>query len=89
MLGQASRRLIAAREPLDARPSAVTSDVVVVDRGTHLILDVVNEGSDVHDLAVDGGSSRTPMLDPNESQRLDLGRVSADMRTLCTRSGGC
>jgi hypothetical protein len=65
----------------------VTPDVVVVDRGTHLILDVVNEGNDVHDLAVDGGSSRTRMLDPGESQRLDLGRVSADIRTLCTLSG--
>jgi hypothetical protein len=27
------------------------------------------------------------MLDPGESQRLDLGRVSADIRTLCTLSG--
>jgi nitrite reductase (NO-forming) len=65
----------------------VTPDVVLVDPGTHLILDVVNEGNDVHDLAVDGGSSRTRMLDPGESQRLDLGRVSADIRTLCTLSG--
>ena len=41
----------------------------------------------VHDLAVDGGSSRTRMLDPGESQRLDLGRVTADIRALCTLSG--
>jgi len=27
------------------------------------------------------------MLDPGESQRLDLGRVSADIRTLGTLSG--
>ena len=65
----------------------VTPDVVVVDPGTHLILDVGNDGNDVHDLAVDGGSSRTRMLDPGESQRLDLGHVSADIRTLCTLSG--
>jgi nitrite reductase (NO-forming) len=65
----------------------VTPDVVVVDPGTHLILDVVNDGDEVHDLAVDGGSSRTRMLDPGESQQLDLGRVSADIRTLCTLSG--
>jgi hypothetical protein len=65
----------------------VTPDVVVVDPGTHLILDVVNDGDDVHDLAVDGGSSRTRMLDPGESQRLDLGRVSADIRALCTLPG--
>jgi nitrite reductase (NO-forming) len=65
----------------------VTPDVVVVDPGTHLILDVVNDGDEVHDLAVDGGSSRTRMLDPGESQQLDLGRVTADIRTLCTLSG--
>jgi nitrite reductase (NO-forming) len=65
----------------------VTPDVVVVDPGTHLILDVVNDGDEVHDLAVDGGSSRTRMLDPGESQRLDLGRVSADIRALCTLPG--
>ena len=65
----------------------VTPDVVVVDRGTRLILDVVNEGDDVHDLAVDGGSSRTRMLDPGESQRLDLGRVGGDVRALCTIPG--
>ena len=65
----------------------VTPDVVVADRGTHLILDVVNEGNDVHDLAVDGGISRTRLLDPGESQRLDLGSVSADIRMLCTLSG--
>jgi nitrite reductase (NO-forming) len=65
----------------------VTPDVVVVDPGTHLILDVVNDGDEVHDLAVDGGSSRTRMLDPGESQQLDLGRVTADIRTLCTLPG--
>jgi nitrite reductase (NO-forming) len=65
----------------------VTPDVVVVDPGTHLVLDVVNDGDDVHDLAVDGGSSRTRMLDPGESQRLDLGRVGADIRALCTLPG--
>ena len=65
----------------------VTPDVVVVDPGTHLILDVVNDGSDVHDLAVDGGSSRTRMLDPGESQRLELGRVTADIQAVCTLSG--
>jgi nitrite reductase (NO-forming) len=65
----------------------VTPDVVAVDRGTHLILDVVNEGNGVHDLAVDGGASRTRMLEPGESQRLDLGRVSADIQAVCTLSG--
>ena len=54
---------------------------------THLILDVVNDGDEVHDLAVDGGTSRTRMLEPGESQRLDLGLVTADIRTLCTLPG--
>jgi hypothetical protein len=65
----------------------VTPDVVAVDPGTHLILDVRNDGDGVHDLAVDGGSSRTRMLDPGESQRLDLGRVTGDVRALCTLPG--
>jgi hypothetical protein len=65
----------------------VTPDVVAVDPGTHLILDVVNDGDEAHDLAVEDGSARTRMLDPGESQRLDLGRVSANMRALCTVSG--
>jgi nitrite reductase (NO-forming) len=65
----------------------VTPDVVAVDPGTHLILEVANDGDEVHDLAVDGGSSRTRMLDPGQSQRLDLGRVTADIRALCTVSG--
>lgn len=65
----------------------VTPDVVAVDPGTHLILDVVNSGDEVHDLAVDGGSPRTRMLAPGESQRLDLGRVTADIRMLCTLPG--
>jgi nitrite reductase (NO-forming) len=65
----------------------VTPDVVAVDPGTHLILDVVNDGDEVHDLAVEGGPARTRMLDPGESQRLDLGRVTADTRALCTLPG--
>lgn len=65
----------------------VTPDVVAVEPGTHLILDVVNDGDEVHNLAVDGGPSRTRMLDPGESQRLDLGRVTEDIRALCTLSG--
>jgi uncharacterized cupredoxin-like copper-binding protein len=65
----------------------VTPDVVLVDPGTHLVLDVVNDADGVHDLAVDGGASHTRMLDPGDSQRLDLGRVTADIQALCTLSG--
>jgi hypothetical protein len=32
----------------------VTPDRLVVDRGTHLVLDVVNDGDEAHDLAAPG-----------------------------------
>lgn len=62
----------------------VTPDAVVVDRGTRLILDVANHGDAVHNLAVDGGSARTRMLDSGASQRLDLGTVTDDIHMWCT-----
>lgn len=62
----------------------VTPDVIVVDPGTHLILDVRNEGDGIHDLAIDGGSSRTRMLEPGESQRLDLGTITKTAKAWCT-----
>jgi hypothetical protein len=60
----------------------VTPGTLVVDRGTHLVLAVVNEGDEVHDLALQHGGLRTRMLEPGESQRLDLGLVTG--RLLCT-----
>ena len=60
----------------------VTPGTLVVDRGTHLVLNVVNEGDEVHDLALEDGRLRTRMLEPGESQRLDLGLVAG--RLLCT-----
>jgi nitrite reductase (NO-forming) len=70
----------------------VTPDRLVVDRGTHLMLDVVNDGDEVHDLALEGGP-RTDRLDPGQSQRLDLGVITSSLPELyCTlpghRSGG-
>lgn len=62
----------------------VTPDVIVVDPGTHLILEVRNDGDGIHDLAIDGGSSRTRMLDPGESQRLDLGTITQTVDAWCT-----
>lgn len=65
----------------------VTPDELVVDRGTHVVLDVVNEGDEVHDLALDGGP-RTRRLDPGRSQRLDLGTMTRSPPELyCTLSG--
>jgi nitrite reductase (NO-forming) len=65
----------------------VTPDRLVVDRGTHLVLDVVNEGDEVHDLALAGGP-RTNRLDPGRSQRLDVGVISSSLPELyCTLPG--
>jgi nitrite reductase (NO-forming) len=65
----------------------VTPDRLVVDPGTHLVLDVVNEGDEVHDLALEGGA-RTRRLDPDKSQRLDLGVITSDPPELyCTLPG--
>jgi nitrite reductase (NO-forming) len=65
----------------------VTPDRLVVDRGTHLVLEVVNEGEAVHDLAL-GDSRRTKRLDPGESQRLDLGVLTTSVPQLyCTLPG--
>ncbi|MQA73653.1 MAG: hypothetical protein GEU88_04770 [Solirubrobacterales bacterium] len=61
----------------------VTPDVLKVVRGTHVVLNVVNEGDEDHDLAVDGGA-RTSTLSPGQSERLDLGRVVDDWAAWCT-----
>jgi nitrite reductase (NO-forming) len=65
----------------------VTPDQLVVDRGTHVVLKVINEGDEVHDLALDGGS-RTRRLQPGQAQRLDLGVISGNLPELyCTLPG--
>jgi nitrite reductase (NO-forming) len=65
----------------------VTPDVVEVNPGTHLILNVVNEGDEDHNLALYGGATSTRMLNPGESQRLDVGTVTGDIKAWCTISG--
>src|SRR5918994_1874711 len=64
----------------------VTPDVLEVARGTHVVLDVVNEGDEDHDLAVEGGA-KTRTLGPGESEHLDLGTVTDDLDFLCTLPG--
>jgi nitrite reductase (NO-forming) len=64
----------------------VTPDVVVVDHGTRLVLEVVNKAGEVHDLAVPGGP-HTRLLSPGQSQRLDLGLVTSRLAAWCTVSG--
>jgi hypothetical protein len=64
----------------------VTPDVVTVDAGTHLVLHVVNRSDERHDLAVSGGSVRTPVLAPGAWSRLDLGTVRHGVDAWCTIS---
>jgi nitrite reductase (NO-forming) len=65
----------------------VTPDRLVVDRGTHVVLKVVNEGDEVHDLALQSGA-RTRRLDSGQAQRLDLGVISGNLAELyCTLPG--
>jgi nitrite reductase (NO-forming) len=65
----------------------VTPDRLLLDRGTQLVLEVVNEGDEVHDLVLEEGP-RTRKLDPGESQRLDLGVLSGSVPELyCTLPG--
>jgi nitrite reductase (NO-forming) len=65
----------------------VTPDQLLVDRGTHLVLEVVNEGDEVHDLALEAGP-RTNRLDPGQAERLDLGVITSTRPQLyCTLPG--
>jgi nitrite reductase (NO-forming) len=64
-----------------------TPDQLLVDRETHLVLDVVNESDEIHDLALEGGPG-TDRLDPGQSQRLDLGVITTSPPELyCTLPG--
>ncbi len=64
----------------------VTPDVLKVARGTHVVLEVVNEGDEDHNLSVQGGA-KTRMLGPGETDRLDLGTVTDDLDLWCTLPG--
>jgi nitrite reductase (NO-forming) len=64
----------------------VTPDVLEVVRGTHVVLNVVNEGDEEHDLSVDGGPN-TRTLSPGQSEHLDLGTVVGVRAAECTLPG--
>jgi len=65
----------------------VTPDRLVVERGTHLVLDVANDADEAHDLALPNGA-HTRRLDPGQSQRLDLGVITNQPPELyCTLPG--
>jgi plastocyanin len=56
---------------------------LVVEPGTRVILAVSNEGGEDHDLAAEDGNFATPVLEPGESHRLDLG-VVGEAHAICT-----
>ena len=61
----------------------ISPDVVEVEAGTHVVVEVANEAGGHHDLAVEDGP-RTAVLAPGETERLDLGPVTADRSARCT-----
>jgi nitrite reductase (NO-forming) len=63
----------------DVRPGTL-----VVDRGTHVVLNVTNTGHEDHDLAFKGGQLHRSTLGDGQSQRLDLGKVTRDLESWCT-----
>lgn len=63
----------------DVRPGTL-----VVDRGTHVVLEVTNTGDEDHDLAFEGGRLHTSTLSNGQSQRLDLGTVTRQLESWCT-----
>lgn len=62
----------------------VSPGTLVVDRGTHVVLEVSNTGHEDHDLAFEGGRLHTTTLSHGGSQQLDLGTVTRDLESWCT-----
>jgi hypothetical protein len=60
----------------------VTPDLIEVAAGTELVLDVVNRAGGVHDLEVAG--QRTRLLEPGQSQQLELGVITESLHGRCT-----
>ncbi|HEX4818704.1 MAG TPA: multicopper oxidase domain-containing protein, partial [Acidimicrobiales bacterium] len=66
---------------------SVTPATIEVAGGTDLTLRVMNHGTMAHDLAVEGGSTKVPMLAPGASADLHVGVVSKSMQAWCTVPG--
>jgi nitrite reductase (NO-forming) len=66
---------------------SVTPAHLSVAAGTDLTLHVTNKGTMPHDLAVEGGSVKVPMLDPGKSADLHIGSVNEAVQAWCTVPG--
>ncbi len=64
----------------------IEPSVVEVEAGRPLILNVTNAGVMAHDLKVDGGP-QTTMLNPGESETIEVPGLSASTQAWCTVAG--
>jgi nitrite reductase (NO-forming) len=64
----------------------VKPDRVEVPIGTHLIVEVTNNGDQEHDLNLNGETG-TDRLQPGESQTADFGVIEAEAQAWCTVPG--
>lgn len=65
---------------------SVMPAVIEVPAGDTLVLNVTNDGAMVHDLKLNGETG-TAMLDPGESETIDLGVMEAGAEIWCTVPG--
>jgi nitrite reductase (NO-forming) len=70
--------------PVELTDFDVRPGTLVVDRGTHVVLEVTNTGDEDHDLAFKGGRIRTSTLSHGRAQQLDLGTVTRSLESWCT-----
>jgi nitrite reductase (NO-forming) len=72
--------------PIDLGDLFVKPDRVEVPAGTHLMVEVTNNGDLVHTLNLEGDTG-TDRLQPGESQTADFGVIDADTQAWCTIPG--
>ena len=65
------------------RPHETLETLAAQGYAGHVVVEVANEAGDPHDLAIDGGH-HTALLEPGETERLDLGEVTSDQGGRCT-----
>ena len=66
---------------------SVTPSAIEVPGGTDLTLRVMNDGTMVHDLAMEGGDPKVPQLQPGASAAVHVGAVSTSVKAWCTIPG--
>lgn len=79
--GGGTRQVAVSLVGMDVRPG-----VIEVEPGTRLTLVVTNADAMRHDLAVDGGPT-TRLLSHGQTEALDVGTVTRDLRAWCTVPG--